>query len=172
MFVTNEVEATVEPDGEAVENTPDVREPSGLRDDAVEFVAVDDQQPAAVHGFVDAAVADRDAAEFEPVVIAREAVVIAGDVRDLAALSCAPQDFLKHIVVLLRPEPAAFERPAVEHIADEVKLFGLVMLEEIENAERLRFARAEMKIGNPDCSVGLRVFGLHATSLIPVNARS
>ena len=48
-----------------------------------------------------------DAAEMGAVIVAQEFVVIAGDVDDARALARLAQKLLRHVVVRLRPVPAA-----------------------------------------------------------------
>jgi len=47
---------------------------------------------------------------------------------------------------LLRPVPAALQPPAVDDIADEVDLLGIVIAEEIEQQPGLAAAAAEMNV--------------------------
>src|ERR1700687_5709009 len=68
------------------------------------------------------------------------------------------QQLLHHGVVLLRPEPAGSELPAVDDIADQINRIGIVIAQEIEQPVGLAAARAEMNVGDeertePDCAV-------------------
>ena len=86
--------------------SPSERQPARALHDAVEQVAVDHQQAAAVGGGVDRLVADLDAAERMREEVARELVVVAGNEDDLRALARLAQDLLHDVVVRLRPVPA------------------------------------------------------------------
>ena len=76
-------------------------------------------------------------------VVAGELVVIAGHVDDLGALARLAQDFLHHVVVRLQPVPGFPQAPAVDDVADEIKLIGLGVLQEIEQEVGFAAARAE-----------------------------
>lgn len=74
--------------------------------------------------------------------------MIAGNVNDLRALACLAQHLLNEVVVRLRPEPVHLQRPAIDDIADQIDRVGIVMLEEVEKALRLRASCAEVNIGD------------------------
>jgi len=59
------------------------------------------------------------------------------------------KDFLDDVIVRLRPEPALFQLPAIDNVADEVKVFGFRMFEKIKQPLSLASMRAEMNIRNP-----------------------
>ncbi len=82
--------------------------------------------------------------------MAAELVVIAGDVDDARALARLAQDFLHDVVVRLRPIPSAADLPAVDDVADEIKVVGFGVAEKIEEVMCLAAGSAEMQIGNPD----------------------
>ena len=63
-----------------------------------------DQQAAAVGRLVDRLAADLDVAEHHAVVVAKHAVVIAGDVDDARAVLGLAEDRADDVVVRLRPE--------------------------------------------------------------------
>jgi hypothetical protein len=76
--------------------------------------------------------------------------VIARDVGDAAAFAGPAQDLLDDIVVALLPEPAALEAPAVEHVAHQVEVVRVVMLEEVQQAVGLAGRGAEVNVRDPD----------------------
>jgi hypothetical protein len=86
--------------------------------DAIESIAMDDQEPAAlprlVHGLADHV----DAAEMQIGVVAQRLVVVAGHVDDPRPLASLAQHLLDHVVVALVPEPRFLQAPAVDDVAD------------------------------------------------------
>ena len=128
-------------------------QPARVVDDAVERVAMHDQQPLAVGGDVDGLVHHLHVAERHAVVVAQRLVVVAGHVDDARALARLAQQLLHHVVVALRPVPAALQAPAVDDVADQVDLVGVVVLQEIEQELGLAAARAQMNVGDEDGAV-------------------
>ena len=84
------------------------------------------------------------------VIVAQELVVIARQIDDAGALARLAQQLLHHVVVRLRPVPAATQLPAVDDVADQIDRFGVVVAEEVEQALGLAAARAEMNVGNKE----------------------
>ena len=105
---------------------------------------MDHQQAAAIGGLVDRIVQDphaREAAADQP---AQRLVVIARQVDDAGAAARADQERPQDLAVPLRPEPLLLEAPAVDHIADQIEILGLDMLQEIQETLRLAARRAKM----------------------------
>ena len=128
-------------------------EPAGVAHHHVELVAVHDKKGLAVGGRVQHVVFDLDAAELHADEIAGEFVVVAGHEHDAGALAHLAQQFLHHVIVGLRPVPAALQPPAVDDVADEKKLVGVVVPEEIEQKFSLAAACAQMNVGNEQRAV-------------------
>lgn len=131
-------------------------QPAGVADHAVELVAVQDQQAAAVGGDVDGLVLDDDAPEAAEGEVAENLVVIAGDVDDAGPLAGLAQQFLDDVVVGLVPVPGALEAPAVEDVADQVEEVGIGLLQEIEKKLGIAAAGTQVDIRNPDGAVAPR----------------
>ena len=88
------VQPVVELERQRIGTVADMGEPLGAADDAVELVAMDDQQAQAVGGFVDRLERDLDAGDAAADIGAQEFVVIARDVDDARAvidLSAGPR---------------------------------------------------------------------------------
>ena len=130
-----------------------LRQPARVLDDAVERIAVRHQQPLAVGGDVDGLVHHLHVAERHAVVVAQRLVVVARDIDDARALARLAQQLLHHVVVALRPEPGALQAPAIDDVADQVDLVGVVVLQEIEQEFGLAAARPQMNIGNENGAV-------------------
>ena len=91
-----------------------------------------------------------DAAKMRAVIIAQELVVVARQIDDAGALARLAQKLLHDVVMLLRPEPAGPQLPAVDDIADQIDGVGVVVAQEIEKMPGLTTACAEMHIGNKE----------------------
>ena len=144
------IEAGVEGDDGVVGAGAEMRQPARVADDQIEDVAMNDQEPAAVGGFVDDAVDHLDAAEMHSDVVAQELVVIARNIDDARSLAALAQQFLDDVVVLLRPVPAAPQPPAVDDVADEVDRLGVVTAQEIEEQPRLTALATEVDVGEEE----------------------
>jgi len=85
--------------------------------------------------------------------------------------------------VRLRPVPAGAQLPAVDDVADQVDVVGVVAAQEVEQLLGLASARAEMKVGeeqgadpdepvaSPGSSAGLGSKFMASVSPIPVAVR-
>ena len=80
-------------------------------DHAVEFIAVQDQQTAAVGGLVDRLATNLDVAEHEAVVVAKDVVVVTRDVDDARAVPGLAENRADDVVVRLRPEERSAQTP-------------------------------------------------------------
>ena len=58
------------------------------------------------------------------------------------------QELLHHVVVRLRPEPAATQLPAVDDVAHEVEVVARVGLEEVQQRRGLTARRAQVQVGD------------------------
>ena len=112
------------------------------------MIAVNDEIAPAVGAGVDRVLDDFDAAEMRAVIFAQELVVIARHVDDARALARLAQQFLHDVVMRLRPVPARAELPAIDDVADEVDVVGIVVAQETQEPVGLAAARAKMHIGN------------------------
>ena len=128
------VQPGVEPERGVVSDRAEQGQPLHVPADAVEVVAVDHQQAAAVGGLVDRVVPDAHAGERAADPLAQGFVVIAGQVDHLGAARRAPQQPVQDLVVLVRPEPALAQAPAVDDVTDQVQILRFDMVQEIEEA--------------------------------------
>ena len=144
------VQVSVELQRELVQRVAEVREPLRTLNHAVEQVAVDHPEPAAVGGLVNPFIGDLDAAEVVLHVLARELVVIARHEDHARALAHLAQELLHDVVVRLRPVPGAAQLPAVDDVADEVERLAFHVPEEREQLAGLAAGCAEVQVGDPD----------------------
>ena len=155
------VEGGVDAQRRAVGPVAEDREPARIAHDAVELVAMDHQQLAAVGLGVDRLFLDLHPAEGELAVLPRRLVVVAGDVDDVGALARLAHDLLDDIVVRLRPVPPALQAPAIDNVADQVQSLALVPSQEIEQHLGLATTRAQMDIGQEDRAMAGRLVTLY-----------
>ena len=66
------------------------------------------------------------------------------------ALAGQAQDLLHHVVVRLRPVPAALQLPAVDDVADQIERVAVHVADEVEQQLGLAAARAQMDVGDED----------------------
>ena len=128
------------------------REPARVLHHEIELVAMGDEVAAPVGSLVDSVLHHLDAAEMRAVEAAQHLVVIARHVDDTRALARLAQELLHHVVVLLRPVPAGFERPAVDDVTDQVDRLGVILAQEVEQRPGLAPSGAEMHIGDEQCA--------------------
>ena len=96
------------------------------------MIAVNDEIAASVGAVVNGVLDDLDAAEMRAVIFAQELVVIAGHVGDARALARLAQQLLHHVVVRLRPVPARAQLPAIDDVADEIDVIGVVPAQKVQ----------------------------------------
>ena len=149
------VEMGVDEDREIVGPVAEEREPFGMAHDDVEFVAVHDEEVAAVGSGVGDVASDLDAAEGEPDELARELVVIARHEHHARAAPHLAQQLLDHVVVSLRPIEARAHAPAVDDVADEIVGLGIVVAQEVEHQLRLAAACSQVNVGKEDRAVAV-----------------
>jgi hypothetical protein len=140
-------------------------EPARVLDDAVELVAVHDQEPPAVRRLVDRVTHHHHASEVDAAEVARDLVVVAGHIDHLHALAGHPQDLLDHIVVGLRPVPAALQLPAVDDVADQIELLALHPLDEVQQHIGLAALGAQVHVADEHRAAAQNLgFGRHRRS--------
>ncbi len=113
-----------------------------MPDDAVELVAVQHEKLLAVRRRVDGVALHDDLAEPMADELARELVVVAGDVDHPSAFARLAQQLLDDVVVRLLPIPTLLERPPIEHVADQIPALGVDVFEEVEQQVGSTVARA------------------------------
>jgi hypothetical protein len=143
------IEVTVDAQGELIGPVAHVGQPPCALDDAVEVVAMRDPQLAAVGERVDVLVHHVHAAEVVAQILARELVVVARNEDHPGALARLAQELLHHVVVCLRPVPAAPQLPAVDDVADEKQRFAVHCAQEVQQRCGLAAGRAQMHVGYP-----------------------
>ena len=98
-------------------------------------------------------------------IIAQEFVVVAGNVDQPLALARLAQKLLDHVVMGLRPVPAALQLPAVDDVAYEIDRVGLEVAQEGEKPLRLTRLRPEMYVRNEDGAIRSGFGLLHVVTI-------
>jgi len=114
---------------------------------------VNDQETPAVRRRVHHALDTPDRAETHAHELFQELIVIAKDERDARFLAVLAQQFLDEHIVILRPIPLAPQLPAVDKIADDVKMLAVRIPQKFQQFANLGVFRAEVNVGNPDRAV-------------------
>ena len=131
------------------------REPFHILHHSVEFVAVNDQDAFAGGGNVDCSLLDFDVA-VGAAEIGHQLVVISRDVDHVRAFAGFAEDFLNHVVVLLRPINSATQRPDIDEVADDIERLEIVLAQKVEQSGGVAAARAQVRIGDPRGAIASR----------------
>src|SRR5215831_9493025 len=91
-------------------------------------------------------------------------VVISRDVDYTCALAGFAQNFLDHVIVLLWPVNRAPQRPDINQIAHDVERVEVGLAQKVQQRGGVAAARAQMRVGNPRCSLALRSWKLLSRS--------
>ena len=133
---------------------------------AVRLVAVDDEVFFSVGGRMDHLPGDGHGAEFHAHELLNEFVVVAGNVNHLGLLAAFAEQFLDERVVVLAPEPAELQLPAVDEIADEVEVFAVHHTQKVQQFINAGVPGAEMDVGNPDGAADNRLVEIQIEILL------
>ena len=109
-------------------------------------MSVDDEIFFPVGSGVDHLARNRNAAEFHAHELLNELVMVAADVDDLSAFAAFAEQFLNEQVVVIAPEPAELQLPAVNEIADEVEILAIHPAQELQQLLDAGVLGAEMNI--------------------------
>ena len=143
---TNAVEPSVQGQRRCVGLITQMCQPLVIADNAIELVAVQDQQPSAVSRHMDVVTEDLHAVEVTAMEGTQRLVMIAGHEYHTPTILCPTQDLAHHLVMGGRPIPAAFQSPSVDDIADKINLLGVCMIKEVEKKIGLAITRTKMDI--------------------------
>src|SRR5262249_49622901 len=129
--------------------TDPIQQPIEMRQ-AIELMPMQNHVTFAIRGDMDNPLRQSDVAEIQTEELLEELVVIADDERHARLLAIFAQQLLHEQIILLRPEPFTAQLPAVDEVADDVKLFALRFAEKIQQLAHLRMPRAQVNIRNPN----------------------
>lgn len=135
-----------------VTDVSQVRQPAHALHHHVQLMAVDHEDPPAIHRPMDRALLDRHAPEC-PKKMAHELVVVPRNVYQARALAPLPQQFLDDVVVLLRPEYSPPQRPYVNDVAHQIQRLELIVLQEPQQRHRIAATRPQMHIRNKPSTI-------------------
>ena len=92
---------------------------------------MNNQHAPPIRSLMDGALLDGDVAVISAEA-AHEFIVVAGDVNDPRPFARFPEQFLDHVVMLLRPIDSAPHLPAIDQVAEDVERLDFVVAQEIE----------------------------------------
>ncbi len=116
---------------------------------AVALMPVDDEITSPVDTGMDRLRRERDIAKPQAKKFLHEFIVVARDVSDARLLATFAKQFLDEQIVFFTPKPFVLQLPAVNEVADDVKMLTLVDAEKVQERSHLGVFRAEMHVGNP-----------------------
>ena len=131
---TPAVEVTVELERQFVEPVAHMGQPLGALDHTVKQVAMHHPQALAGGRDVHCFFPNFDAAKGMAGEGPGKFVVVARYIDNMAALAGTAQKLLHHVVVALRPEPAAAQLPAVHDVPHQVQSVTGVLLQKIQQS--------------------------------------
>src|SRR5262245_7907698 len=147
------VEPPVEGQPRVASDTAEPHDPAMTARDAVEIVAVQDQQQAAVGGAMDRLPRDHDVAELQIAEPPQVLVVVAGDQADNRARARLRQDLPDDVAVRLRPVRLAPQAPEIDDVADQVEVVAVVAFEKRQESPGFALPSAEMNVADPDGAI-------------------
>jgi hypothetical protein len=120
---------------------------------AIELMAVQDEIALSIGCGVNDFTGEHNRAEIDIDKLFEEFVVVAGDIYDFGILPAFAKEFLDEHVVFIPPMPFALQLPAVNNVANQIKIFAFEFSQKIQQGIDLRVAGAEMHVRDPDRAV-------------------
>src|SRR6266513_8647 len=117
---SDEINERIEREQKLVTKIAREREPFHVLHYGIEFVAVNNQNAFARGGHVDCSLLDVDIA-VNATEVGHQLVVISRYVDDVRAFARFSQNFLDHVIVLLRPINSPTQRPDIDQVAYDVQ---------------------------------------------------
>ena len=93
----------------------------------------------------------------DPTEVDHELVVISRDVDYMRALASFAQNFLDHVVVLLRPLNPATQRPNIDEVAHDIERIKIVLAQKVQQSSGVAAARTQVRIGDPPGAITSRL---------------
>ncbi len=124
---------------------------------SVRLMAVDDEIFFPVGGGVNRLPGHRHVAKSHAHELFDEFIMVAGDVDDLGLPAAFAEQFLDEQVVVVAPEPAKLQFPAINEIADDVKILAIHPAQEVQQFGDAGVLRAQMDVRDPDRPAGHRL---------------
>ena len=138
----------IELEREFIQVVAHVGQPFRTLDHAVKVIAVGDPEAAPVGSGVHRIGHHLDAPEGMPHKRPGKLVVVARNKHHAAPLARAAQQFLHHVVVGLRPKPAAAQLPSVHDVPHQVQMVAGMVFQKIQQRVSLAPRRAKVQIRN------------------------
>ena len=135
---------------------------------AIRLVAMNDEILFAIGPHVDRLASHGDAAKPHADELLDEFVMVAADINDLGVLAAFAEQLLDEHVIVIAPEPAVLELPAVNKVADDVEVFAIHQAKEIQQFGDAGVARPEVDIRNPNRAADQRLVQIQIQKLLVV----
>ena len=161
----------IESEEKLVADIAEKGEPLDILHHGVELVPMQDEDPASVGRNVKCVFLNRDRA-VSAEMTGEKLIMIAWNVNDPRPFAGLAQNLLNHVVMLLRPVNATFERPDVDQITDDVERVELVFLEEGKERRGITTAGPEMDVRNPSGTIAVRAISYHELSVTKAKGAS
>jgi len=117
---------------------------------AVCLMAMDDEIFFPVGGGVNGLPRHRHIAKSHAHELFDELVMVAADIDDLSLPAAFAEQFLDEHIVVVAPEPAEFQFPAINEIADDVKILAIHPAQKAQQFRHAGVLGAEMDVRDPD----------------------
>jgi hypothetical protein len=158
------VEPSVDDEEHLVADVAADSQPAVIARDAVELVAVHDEEETPIDHPVDGLTGDHDVPKLEIAKSPKVLVVVARHQGNHGARPRLRQDLANHVTVELCPERGALQTPEVDDVADEVQEFAFVPVEKLEERSGLTARSAKVRVADPDGAVSRALF--HGSSSV------
>jgi hypothetical protein len=117
---------------------------------AIGLVAVNDEIFFPIGRSMDHLVRHHHPAKTHAGELINELIMVAGDVNHLGVLAAFAEQFLDEHIIVITPEPAEPQFPAVNQVADDIKIFAVHHAEKFQQFRDASVPRAEVDVRNPD----------------------
>ena len=148
----HQIHDPVAPHEEDIANVSQVREPSHVLNNHIQFVPVHDEQASSIRCFMNGVFLKRHAGVVS-VESREEFIVVADDVNNLRPLPAFTQKFLDDVIMFLWPINATSQGPYIDEVTDKVEGVKLHILQKIEEDAGFAPTRAEMNVRNPTSAI-------------------
>ena len=116
---------------------------------AIRLMPVDDEIFFSIRRRMDHLSCNRDVTKPHPHKLLDEFVMITGNINHLGLLAAFAEQFLDQHIVVITPIPAKFQFPAINKIANEIKVFAIHDAQKVQQLLHPRVFGAEVDVGDP-----------------------
>ena len=123
-----------------------IGQPTGMLDHAVKQVTMDNPQSLAIGSFMDVVFLNSNLAKIETEIMARGFVMIAWNIDNASTVAGLAKQFLNDVIMVLRPEKAFLQLPAINNIAHEIECLATCVFQKMEKCIRPTTLSAKMGV--------------------------